>query len=220
MKKDFALISVLIDISGSMGKIASDTVGGFNTFLKEQQGLPSEAQMNLVLFDDKYEKKAWMKPIKLMPSLSLKEEGGTILFKPRGSTALLDAIAKLIDETGEHLSSMEESLRPDKVIFVIITDGDENSSVKFNWFDVQTRIETQTKDFNWTFLFLGANQDAIATASKLAIPATHAIKYVANSAGTSAVYASTSNVVYATRGGGGSKTFTTRDINAQKDAGL
>ena len=102
---------------------------------------------------------------------------------PRGSTALLDAIGRTADELGERLAAMPENGRPGQVIVAILTDGLENSSQTCTWNDIARVIKHQTEQYRWTFLFLGANQDAIATAAQLNIAAFNASPYAADAAG-------------------------------------
>src|SRR5262249_3146547 len=104
-------------------------------------------------------------------------------FVPRNSTALLDAIGRTIDELGHNLSQLIERDRPAQVIVAILTDGLENASRLYSWSDIGDRIKLQSEIYKWTFLFLGANQDAIATAAQLSISGSNAARYVADSAG-------------------------------------
>lgn len=106
------------------------------------------------------------------------------IFIPRGMTPLLDAIGNTVDSTGKKLESMKEEDRPEKVIFVILTDGQENASSKFNREQIFEKIKHQTDAYNWKFVFLGANQDAIAEAAHLGINVNSTLQYASNPMGT------------------------------------
>lgn len=146
-------IVVVLDRSGSMQSIGKATVEGFNTFLNEQQGAEGEATITLIQFDDRYEENYKALPINEAGPLLLGEN-----FIPRGSTALLDAIGKTI----------EELETPNDVVFVIITDGEENASRTYTKEAINKMIETKEKE-GWAFLFLAANQDAIAAGGSIGI---------------------------------------------------
>lgn len=156
-------IAFILDRSGSMHSIATDAIGGFNSFLSHQQRSAGQANLTLVLFDDECLIPA--DNVEISHVAPLNEE----TYIPRSSTALLDAIGMTIDRIGERLSSTAEAERPGKVIVAILTDGLENASTRFDWDDISRRIRHQTDVYNWEFLFLGANQDAIATAASLNI---------------------------------------------------
>jgi hypothetical protein len=98
-------------------------------------------------------------------------------YTPSGGTALLDAMGKTIDATGRRLAAMPEHARPGKVIVVIITDGEENSSREFTYPRVNEMICHQRDVYKWEFMFIGTNQDAIASASRIGIPASSALTY-------------------------------------------
>jgi uncharacterized protein YegL len=189
MKKDYAKIVVVLDRSGSMSSIKNSTIEGFNKFLDSQRELvkedgtaAGECDISLYQFDDRYEAVYENKDIKLAPKLNQET------FVPRGGTALLDAIGKTIDKLGNTLRDLKESNRPEKVIFVIYTDGEENSSKEYNRNTIFDMITHQREKYNWAFVFLGANQDAIATATSYGISAGAAITYGANTIGTTNVY--------------------------------
>jgi hypothetical protein len=193
MNSNYCEIAFILDRSGSMESCREAAIGGFNSFLEEQQQTSGFARLTLVLFDDEY-----LVPIDSLPVaevLPLTSDD----FVPRGSTALLDAIGRTIDDLGVRLAALAEPERPGRVIIAIFTDGAENSSQKQTWREIACLIKQQTEQYRWTFLFLGANQDAIATAAQLNIEACHAATYVADSAGLSASSASLSKKVQALR---------------------
>ena len=178
MNKILTEIAFVLDRSGSMSSVAESAITGFNEFLVAQQNLEGRARLSLVLFDNEY-----LSPLDNIPvqeAIAL----DTTTYVPRGSTALLDAIGETIERLGSRLATTPEPERPGQVIVAILTDGEENSSVKFSWRDISLRILEQTNTYKWQFLFLGANQDAIATAASLSIAAANASSYVADQIGT------------------------------------
>jgi hypothetical protein len=186
-------IAFILDRSGSMNSCQQAAIDGFNQFLVDQQKTEGLAKLTLVLFDDEY-----IVPISSVPVqevVPLTEE----TYQPRGCTALLDAIGQTIDDLGQRFSSLAEKNRPGQVIVAILTDGLENASQRFTWKQISSKIKHQTDVYKWTFLFLGANQDAIATAANLNIAANNAANYVADSAGSKASHAAFSRKVHALR---------------------
>lgn len=176
-------ITVVLDRSGSMRGIQSDTIGGFNTFLAGQKATPGECNITMVQFDDKYE--VHYDGIKLQDAKDLNEK----TFMPRGMTALYDAVGKAITTTGERLANLKEENRPEKVVFVIMTDGDENASKEYTGKKVKEMIERQTNTYSWGFTFLGANINAEEVGSSIGI-----------SKSMSATYCSTADSVETTFG--------------------
>ncbi len=187
-------IAFVLDRSGSMGSVAESAVAGFNEFLRDQQVAPGQARFSLALFDDQYEVPAAAVPIAEMVPLV---KGRT--YVPRGSTALLDAIGRTVDDLGRRLSATPEPERPSKVMVTILTDGYENASAKFTMRDIAARIRRQRDKYGWQFLFLGANQDAIATAAQMNIGAQDAATFQADAAGAKASFKSTSRKASAVR---------------------
>ena len=178
MNKNLTEIAFILDRSGSMAPVTEAAITGFNEFLRDQQKTEGQARLTLVLFDNEY-----LVPLDCIPV----QEAVTLntrTYVPRGSTALLDAIGTTIDRLGARISTMPEPDRPGQVIVAILTDGYENSSEKFTWKDISNKILEQTNTYKWQFLFLGANQDAIATAANLSIAAANASSYVADEIGT------------------------------------
>lgn len=190
MQKDYTHISFVLDRSGSMSSIKQDTIGGFNTFLEAQKQAPGKATFTLVQFDNEYECLCQMMDIQHVLPLNDSR------FVPRGSTALLDAIGRTINDTGKRLGDMPEADRPEKVLFVILTDGYENSSLEFNNQRINDMITHQRDVYKWEFVYLGANQDAIATAANMGIQANSTMTFTADSEGTQATYeALTTNAI-------------------------
>ena len=165
---NYTHIAVLLDRSGSMQTIKSDTEGGFDAFIDEQRKNPGRCDVTLAQFDTEYEEVYVAEPLASVPPLTL---------TPRGATALLDGIGRLINATGERLAAMPETDRPGAVIMVIMTDGLENSSREFDLATVKKLITEQTDSYNWAFVYLGANQDAISVAAGLGVGAGQALTY-------------------------------------------
>ena len=179
-------VTIILDRSGSMNSVKEDTIGGFNNFLKEQQASTNDDVVSLIQFDDQYEAVYRHKP-KAEAALLTGES-----YQPRGGTALLDAIGRTITDVGNRLGALTESERPVRVAIIIITDGQENSSREFKLEKINEMIAHQRDKYKWEFVFIGANQDAIATATSMHIPVANALTYAANSIGTQAAFASVS----------------------------
>ena len=178
MKNNHTEIAFILDRSGSMNACQDAAISGFNTFLHDQQQVEGLARLTLVLFDDEYLVPVSSLPVQEVTPLTLET------YVPRNSTALLDAIGQTVDELGKRLSDLPEKHRPSQVIVTILTDGLENASRRFTWSSISDRIKHQTEVYKWTFLFLGANQDAIATAAQMSIAAANASSYASDKIGT------------------------------------
>ncbi len=181
MRNDLTDITLVVDRSGSMSQVQEDAEGGVNSFIAQQAKEPGEALLTLVQFDTDYEFVHRGVPIGDVPQYEL---------VPRGMTALLDAVGRAINETGERLAKMKEEDRPGLVIFVVMTDGLENSSREFNKAQIKKMIERQQKEYGWQFTFLGANQDALAEASALGMDHGGAANFAVHK--VAAAYAGTS----------------------------
>ena len=177
MKKNLTELVFIVDRSGSMGGLESDTIGGFNSTLKKQQELEGEAIVTTVLFDDKYELLHDRIDIRAVSPLTEKD------YFVRGSTALLDALGRTIKKIKKAQKFTAEEYRAEKVMFVIITDGYENASLEYNAERIKRRIERQKDKYGWEFVFFGANMDAIMEAGKLGISANMAHNYKADAEG-------------------------------------
>ncbi len=160
MRNDLTDITLVVDRSGSMGSIREDAEGGVNSFIEQQRQADGEAVLTLVQFDTEYEFLYRGVPI---------DEVEPYRLNPRGMTALLDAVGRAINETGGRLAAMPESERPGLVVFVIVTDGLENSSHEFTRSQIREMIQHQQEKYNWQFTFLGADQDAFAEAGGMGI---------------------------------------------------
>ena len=161
-------IAFLLDRSGSMQSIKDDTEGGFNAFIAEQRRQGGDCRVTLAQFDNEYEEVYRDLPLAEVPPLRL---------VPRGSTALLDSIGRLVNTMGERLASLPEGERPGMVIVGIMTDGHENASREWTHPAIKALIEQQTKSYNWQFLYLGADQDAIEVGSSIGVAAANSLTY-------------------------------------------
>lgn len=166
---DLTDLTVVVDRSGSMSRTKNDAQGGINEFIRKQKELPGDCLFSLVQFDTTYEFVHKAKP--------LKDVAEDYKLVPRGGTALLDAVGRAIVETGERLKGIDESQRPGLVVFVIVTDGEENSSREFQLDKIKELIETQKNVYKWQFTFLGANQDAFAQGAAMGITLTACANY-------------------------------------------
>lgn len=161
-----------------------ETTIGEIDMLGEQKAVEGEAALSLVQFDDQYETVYSDKDINSAAELT------EATFQPRGMTALYDAVGRTINAVGQKLANLPENERPDQVIFVILTDGFENASREFSAIKLSEMICHQRKKYNWEFIFIGANQDAILSAREIGINADAALTYAANEKGTRAAFSS------------------------------
>ncbi len=209
MKKDVDII-VVLDRSGSMQSIKNETISGFNSFVSEQKKLDYRSSLTLVQFDDRYQIDYESVDINKVPELN------TDTFVPRGLTALLDAIGKTIKTTRDRYSKLVKNDLPGKTIFVIITDGQENNSTKYNRKRIFKKIRKMEKEHNWEFVFLGANQDAISEANNYGINAKRAMTYAADKVGTTDMFFSLSANIEESLENGGEFEFTNDQRDKQK----
>lgn len=182
MKKDYHEIICIIDRSGSMDEIKSDAIGGFNFFVKSQKEFEGETALSLVLFNDNYNVVYDGRDIKEVPVLDEKS------YIPKGTTAMLDAIGTTIDRVGERLCETSEAERPEKVIVAILTDGLENASKEYSYEQIAAKVKLQQETYNWDFIFLAANQNAVVAAEKIAIRQEDSANFEASSEGTSEAF--------------------------------
>jgi len=182
MNQNLTEIVFILDRSGSMGGLENDTIGGFNGFVKKQAEA-GQTSLTTVLFDDKYE--ILHNGIDARDITLTEREYFT-----RGSTALLDAVGKTINDVGKRLDETPEASRPGKVIFVITTDGLENASREFSYDQVKKMITHQSEKYSWEFVFMGANIDFAKEGNKLGISADRSFGWTANSAGVNVMYRS------------------------------
>jgi len=189
MKTNLSELVFILDKSGSMSGLESDTIGGYNAMLKKQQEQPGVAIVTTVLFDDEYELLHDRINIKGIRPITEKE------YFVGGCTALLDAIGKTIHKIGNAQRHTSEDQRADQVMFVITTDGMENASKEYSFAKIKAMVERQKTKYGWEFIFLGANIDAIAAAASFGISADRAANYNADGEGTQLNYQAVSDVV-------------------------
>ncbi len=186
MNKDLTEIIFILDRSGSMGHLTTDTIGGYNAFIDQQKKEAGAALVTTVLFDDYYEILHNAMEIRHINALTDKD------YFVRGSTALLDAIGKSINGTIKRVKTLKEEHKAGKVIFVIITDGYENASTRYSYTDIKKLIDYQSEKYKWEFIFLGANIDAGEEGEKMGIRRDRSANYKADSDGSARVYSNMS----------------------------
>ena len=182
MKKNLTELVMILDRSGSMNGLESDTIGGYNSMLKRQTETEGEVLVSTVLFDDESIVLYDRVPLPEVPQMTEKE------YYVRGCTALLDAVGGAIYHIGNVHKYAREEDRPEKTIFVIITDGMENASREYSYDRVKKMVERQKEKYGWEFIFLGANIDAIETAGRFGITADRAANYNSDHIGTTLNY--------------------------------
>ena len=182
MRENLTEIVFILDRSGSMSGLESDTIGGFNSMIAKQQKEEGEAIVSTVLFDD--ETDVIHARVTIGEVKKLTEED----YYVRGCTALLDAVGGAIHHIGNVHKYAREEDRPAKTLFVITTDGLENASRHYSFKDVKKLIKRQQEKYNWEFLFLGANIDAIEVAGNMGISRDRAANYNCDEVGTALNY--------------------------------
>ncbi len=182
MKENLTELVLILDRSGSMSGLESDTIGGFNSMIAKQQKEEGEALVSTVLFDDVCEVIHDRVDIGEVKKMTDKD------YYVRGCTALLDAVGGAIHHIGNVHKYAREEDRPAKTLFIITTDGLENASKRYKFKDVKRMIERQKEKYNWEFLFLGANIDAIEVAGNMGISADRAANYNCDEEGTALNY--------------------------------
>ena len=182
MKKNLTELVMILDRSGSMAALESDTIGGYNSMLKKQRETAGEVLVSTVLFDDRSEVLYDRIPLRKMPWMTEED------YYVRGCTALLDAVGGAIRHIGNVHKYAKEEDRPEKTIFVITTDGMENASNVYTYDRVKKMIERQKKKYGWEFLFLGANMDAVGTAARFGIAEDRAANFHSDHEGTALNY--------------------------------
>jgi len=193
MKTGLTEIVFILDRSGSMSGLESDTIGGFNSMLRKQKKEKSEAYVSVILFDDECDVLYDRISMDKMPEMTEED------YYVRGCTALLDAIGGAIHHIGNVHKYAREEDKPEKTLFIITTDGMENSSRIYSYKKVKHMVERRQKKYGWEFLFIGANMDAIGEAGKFGIKANRATNYLSDDEGTSVMFEAVSNAVTAMR---------------------
>ncbi len=183
MKKDYTELVFILDKSGSMAGLESDTIGGYNAMLARQQAAAGTCIVTTILFNDKNDLLHDRCDLAAVRPLTKND------YQAGGTTALLDAIGLAITRTSSAQKELAPGQQAKKVLFVIITDGEENSSREFSTAKVKALIEQQKAEQGWEFIFLGANIDAVATAGSFGISANRALDYLPDRKGTSLNFA-------------------------------
>ncbi len=184
MRNDLAEIVCIVDRSGSMGHLTNDVIGGINSFIADQKKVAGSANFTLILFDSVSEIVFDGVDINTVPDLT------TDTYQVRGMTAMNDAIALGINTIGKKLHAMSEEDRPGKVIFAIMTDGDENSSREFSAENIRDMIKHQTDKYSWEFIFMAANIDVDKAADSIGIRSDNRYAFQATAKGVDTAYAS------------------------------
>ena len=182
MKKGLTELVFILDRSGSMGGLEADTIGGYNAMLEKQKAVEGECHLTTALFSHTCKLLHDRIDIRAVGPISGRE------YSVGGSTALLDAIGETIQKIGNAQKHTAVDYRAEKVMFVIITDGEENASRIYSSEQVKGMIAHQKTRYGWEFIFLGANIDAVETASRFGIGADRASNYHADSAGVKLNY--------------------------------
>jgi len=195
MKKNVTELVFILDKSGSMAGLEADTIGGFNAMLKKQQKAVGEAYVTTALFDHRYELLHDRINVRGISPMTDKE------YEVGGTTALLDAIGFTIQKMINVQKRTSEAERAEKVLFVITTDGLENASREFTTDKIKKMVQLQKEKFGWEFIFLGANIDALSTASQFGIDEDFAVEYHADQKGTQLNYEAVNDVVSNLRSG-------------------
>ena len=170
-------IICILDRSGSMASLAEDTIGGYNSFLAKQKENPAAAEVTTVLFDNEYELIADAVNLQEIENLTSEE------YYARGTTALLDAVGMTVTNTLGKMESKGICPAKRRVLVMIMTDGLENASREYSKATVKALIEETTKNYDWNYIFMGANMDSVAEASKIGINARNAMNFSADRKG-------------------------------------
>lgn len=193
MKEDFTELVFILDRSGSMSGLEADTIGGFNSMIEKQKKAEGEALVSTILFDNVSEVIHDRVSVQNISPMTDKD------YTVRGCTALLDAIGGAIHHIGNvHKYAREEDV-PEHTLFVITTDGYENASHTYSSARVKEMIERQKEKYGWEFLFLGANIDAVETASTFGIAADRAVTFHSDHKGTKLNYEVLGDAICAVR---------------------
>jgi hypothetical protein len=204
LKKNSARITIVLDRSGSMECVRQATIDGFNEFIHGQKDVLGECHVRLIQFDHEIET-VWDRPLYHVPKLGVEN------YVPRGNTALFDAIGETITSLGINLARLPESERPEHVIVMVLTDGQENASREYSQAQIRQMVQHQREQYNWQFIFLGANQDAVLTAQGFGIPRQAAMTYASNTIGTRNAFRSSTAYSNSVRMGANNVAFSTDD---------
>lgn len=193
MKKGLTELVFILDMSGSMAGLTDDTIGGFNSILKEQAGKDGDVLVTTYLFNNDSRMIHDRLPIARVPQMTERD------YCASGCTALLDAMGDAIRHiAGIHRYARAEDV-PDHTMFVITTDGMENASHRYTATQVKTMVEHEQEKYGWEFLFLAANIDAVETAERIGVSPDRAVNYMSDTIGTQVMYEAVCNAVSSVR---------------------
>lgn len=205
-KPGYTHISILLDASGSMAPLKSDTLKHFNTFLRDQKALKGEATLTLATFNTHYTLLHDFTPLKEVAELTESQ------YQPNGGTALCDSAHRLIDNVGARFATMKEEQRAEKVLVLLITDGEENASRTHSQVKIAEMVDHQQSKYGWNFSYVGANVSAWSGAA-LGINAHQTYSWTSSSIGSAALYDNLSFGVSAFRNSAAAINFSMTDPN-------
>ena len=195
MKNNITELVFILDRSGSMSGLESDTIGGFNSLIEKQRKQDGECYVSVVLFDNRSE--VLYDRVELKDVRKMTERDYTV----HGCTALIDAVGGAI----KHIGNIHKYARPEDVpehtMFVITTDGMENASRHYSSAQVKRMVQQRKEKDGWEFLFIGANIDSVDTAGRIGIDSNRAVNYHADKIGTAVLYEAVSVSIGNVRGG-------------------
>lgn len=193
MKKGLTEIVFIMDRSGSMSGLEADTIGGFNGTIEKQKCETGEALVSTILFDNESEVLHDRIPLEKIEPMTTKQ------YYVHGSTALMDALGDAIHHIGNVHKYARDEDRPEKTIFIITTDGYENSSRKYSADQVRQMVTRQKEKYGWEFIFLGANIDAVKTARTYGINEDNAANFVNDKKGIALMCCAQSTIISSIR---------------------
>ena len=193
MRENLTELVFILDRSGSMSGLESDTIGGFNSMIAKQQKETGDAIVTTVLFDDQSDVIHDRVPIAKVEKMTDRE------YFVRGCTALLDAVGTTIKHIKKVHKNLDEAERPSKTLFIITTDGLENASKEYSYAKVKKMVEKKKRKHHWEFIFMGANIDAIEVAGRFGVAANRAVRYECDEAGTALNFSVMSKLVSCAR---------------------
>jgi len=197
MKKEYSHITFVLDNSGSMYRLTHDTIGGYNSFIKKQKEVPGVATFSLYQFNNTPNEKNPHNYVTTYEYCNLYDvpDLNDHSYQCLSRTPLLDTIGHALDITGQKIAAMKEFDRPEKVIFVILTDGKENASTRYTRAKINEMIKHQTDVYKWQFIFSAANQDAIAAGGDIGIASGRAVNFAVTGMSTKSSYDAISDSV-------------------------
>lgn len=177
-------ILICLDRSGSMASIKKDIEGSFKEYIEKQKQLPGECRVTLSQFDTVYE---------LVYENRLIQDISSITVDPRGGTALIDSLVKLIDDSGKRYNDMKPEDHPNSVVVLVLSDGETNSDKEFTKEQLKSRIELQQNSYSWQFIFIGCNFDSISAGNSYGINAGSSLNFANTSGGIAAAFCAVDN---------------------------